>query len=144
MIFKSDGKQSDLNGFLDSGSHVHGELRFQTSFRVDGKLEGTVVSDGDLIVGDGGEVEGDLRVGQVVVSGTVRGTIRASRRVHLSASGKVFADVDTPSLVIEDGAVFEGRCSMTREAREGTKSAAAAATAGPKLVAQKVPAVREV
>ena len=144
MMFKSDGKQSDLNGFLDSGSHVHGELRFQTSFRVDGKLEGTVVSDGDLIVGDGGEVEGDLRVGQVVVSGTVRGTIRASRRVHLSASGKVFADVDTPSLVIEDGAVFEGRCSMTREAREGTKSAAAAATAGPKLVAQKVPAVREV
>jgi cytoskeletal protein CcmA (bactofilin family) len=143
-MFKSDGKQSDLNGFLDSGSHVHGELRFQTSFRVDGKLEGTVVSDGDLIVGDGGEVEGDLRVGQVVVSGTVRGTIRASRRVHLSASGKVFADVDTPSLVIEDGAVFEGRCSMTREAREGTKSAAAAATAGPKLVAQKVPAVREV
>jgi cytoskeletal protein CcmA (bactofilin family) len=144
MMFKSEGKPSDLNGFLDSGSHVHGELRFQTSFRVDGKLEGTVVSDGDLIVGDGGEVEGDLRVGQIVVSGTVRGTIRASRRVHLSASGKVFADVDTPSLVIEDGAVFEGRCSMTREGREGAKSSAASAAPGPKLVAQKVPAAREV
>ena len=102
-----------------------------------------MVSDGDLIVGDGGEVEGDLRVGQIVVSGTVRGTIRASRRVHLSPSGKVFADVDTPSLIIEDGAVFEGRCSMTRES--GSRPAAAAATAGsgPKLVAQKVPAARE-
>jgi cytoskeletal protein CcmA (bactofilin family) len=127
MIFKSEGKQSDLNGFLDNGSHVHGELRFQTSFRVDGKLTGTVVSEGDLIVGDGGEVDGELKVGQVIVSGTVRGTIRASRRVHLTPTGKLFADVDTPSLVIEDGGLFEGRCSMSRE------SARAAAT-GPKLV----------
>ena len=136
MIFKSEGKQSDLNGFLDSGSHVNGELRFQTSFRVDGKFDGTVVSDGDLIVGDGGEVDGDLRVGQIVISGTVRGTVRAAKRVQISPSGKVFADVDTPSLIIEDGAVFEGRCSMSRE---GGKSAA-----GPKLVTQKVSAAREV
>ena len=42
MIFKSEGKQSDLNGFLDSGSHVHGELRFQTSFRVDGTFRENV------------------------------------------------------------------------------------------------------
>jgi cytoskeletal protein CcmA (bactofilin family) len=145
MIFKSEGKQSDLNGFLDSGSHVHGELRFQTSFRVDGTFNGSVVSDGDLIVGDGGEVEGDLRVGQIIISGTVRGTVRASRRVHLSPSGKVFADVDTPSLIIEDGAVFEGRCSMTREAARNAGGVGAAAP-GPKLVtqaAQKVPAGRE-
>jgi cytoskeletal protein CcmA (bactofilin family) len=138
MIFKSEGKQSDLNGFLDNGSHVQGELRFQTSFRVDGKFSGTVVSEGDLIVGDGGEVEGDLQVGQIIVSGTVRGTVRAARRVHLSPSGKIFAEIDTPSLVIEDGALFEGRCSMTREPTK-----AAAASAGPKLVTHKVPAARE-
>lgn len=147
MIFKSEGKQSDLNGFLDSGSHVHGELRFQTSFRVDGTFNGSVVSDGDLIVGDGGEVEGDLRVGQIIISGTVRGTVSASRRVHLSPSGKVFADVDTPSLIIEDGAVFEGRCSMTRESARNAGNAGNAGgtvgAAGPKLVAQKVPAARE-
>ena len=143
MMFKSEGKQSDLNGFLDSGSHVHGELRFQTSFRVDGTFNGSVVSDGDLIVGDGGEVEGDLRVGQIIISGTVRGTVRASRRVHLSPSGKVFADVDTPSLIIEDGAVFEGRCSMTRESARNAGTAGTVGAAGPKLVAQKVPAARE-
>ena len=72
-LFKSEGKQSDLNGFLDSGSNVTGELRFQTSFRVDGKFSGTVISEGELIVGQGGEVDGDLRVGQVVISGKVSG-----------------------------------------------------------------------
>jgi cytoskeletal protein CcmA (bactofilin family) len=133
MIFKSDGggKPSDLNGFLDSGSHVEGELRFDTSFRVDGKFTGGVTSAGDLIVGEGGEVEGNLRVGQIFVSGTVRGQIRAARRIQISARGKVFAEIDTPALVIEDGAFFEGRCTMARDEREAAKAA------GPKLVAQK-------
>lgn len=129
MIFKSEGKQSDLNGFLDNGSHVSGELRFQTSFRVDGKFTGTVISEGELIVGQGGEVDGDLRVGQVVISGTVSGTIRASRRVHLSATGKLLADIDTPVLVIDEGGFFQGRCSMVREE--------ARVVAAPKLVQQK-------
>ena len=137
MIFKSDGKQSDLNGFLDKGSHIEGNLRFQTTFRVDGKFTGKVHSDGDLIVGDGGEVEGDLVVGQVFISGTVRGTIRAARRVQITPTGKVFAEIDTPALAIEDGALFEGTCTMNREAKVAASGAAGTAgTAGgvPKLV----------
>lgn len=132
MKFKSDGggKQNDLNGFLDSGSHMEGELRFDTSFRVDGRFTGKVNSAGDLIVGEGGEVEGDLRVGQVFISGTVRGAIRASKKIQISPRGKVFAEIDTPALVIEDGAFFQGRCTMAREERE-------AKAAGPKLVPQK-------
>lgn len=132
MKFKSDGggRQNDLNGFLDSGSHVEGELRFDTSFRVDGRFTGKVSSAGDLIVGEGGEVEGDLRVGQVFISGTVRGSIRAAKKIQISPRGKVFAEIDTPALVIEDGAFFEGRCTMARDERE-------AKAAGPKLVPQK-------
>jgi cytoskeletal protein CcmA (bactofilin family) len=129
-LFKSEGKPSDLNGFLDSGSNVTGELRFQTSFRVDGKFSGTVVSEGELIVGQGGEIDGDLRVGQVVISGKVSGTIRASRRVHLSSSGTLLADIDTPVLIIDEGGFFQGGCSM---AREEAKVVAAA----PKLMQQK-------
>lgn len=112
MIFKNEGKQSDLNGFLDTGSHINGELRFETTFRVDGKLTGIVRSGGDLVVGEGGEVEGEIEVGQVFVSGVVRGTIRAVRRVQITPSGKVFADLETPALIVEDGALFEGRCAM--------------------------------
>ena len=135
MIFKSDGRQSDLNGFLDSGSHLEGELRFEASFRVDGKLTGIVRSEGDLIVGESGEVEGELYVGQVFVSGTVRGTIHASRKIQIAPNGKVFAELDTPSLVIEDGATFEGRCAMARDAARA--AVALAGGAGPKRMAQK-------
>jgi len=130
MFNKSEAKQSDLNGFLDSGSNVTGELRFQTSFRVDGKFSGTVISEGELIVGQGGEVDGDLRIGQIVISGTVSGTIRASRRVHLSSTGTLLADIDTPVLIIDEGGFFKGGCSMAREE-------AKVVAAPPKLVQQK-------
>jgi len=136
MIFKTDPSSGDLNGFLDSGSRIEGELSFDTTFRVDGKLTGKVTSDGNLNVGEGGEIDGEIRVGQIFISGTVRGEVHAARRVQIAAKGKAFADLHTPSLVIEDGALFEGRCSMTRDA--GSRSEGGAVTR-----LQPVPATKE-
>lgn len=126
MIFKSDSSSGELNGFLDKGSRIEGDLHFDNSFRIDGKLQGKAISDGTLIVGEQGEVDGEVLVGTVLVSGVVRGTVRVARRVQLAPTAKVYADLHTPSLVIEEGATFEGTCTMTREA--------AARDAGPQLV----------
>jgi cytoskeletal protein CcmA (bactofilin family) len=117
MRSRIDSK-GDLNGFLDDGSHINGELHFEDTFRIDGKLTGQAISEGDLVVGESGEVDAELLVGRVYISGTVRGTIKAARRVEITAGGRVFADIDTPSLVIEDGALFEGSCKM-KSRREG-------------------------
>jgi cytoskeletal protein CcmA (bactofilin family) len=134
---KPSGRPSDLNGFLDKGSDLSGELHFETHFRVHGKFAGKVRSEGELIVGEGGEVEGEIEVGQLLVSGTVRGNVTAGRRVQVTSTGRILADVTTPTLVLEDGAFFEGRCSMTREGvREGQREVARAAAGGPKLIAQ--------
>ena len=115
MIFKSDSVRGELNGFLDAGSHIQGDLHFEDTFRVDGRITGKVVSDGDLVVGDRGEIEGEIRAGRVFVSGTVRGSIKATRRLEIAVGGRVYAHLEAPSLVVEDGAFFEGRCSMVRE-----------------------------
>lgn len=127
MIFKTDSARGDLNGFLDAGSHIQGDLHFEDTFRVDGRITGKVVSDGDLVVGERGEIEGELHVGRVFVSGTVRGSIKAAGRIEITVGAKVYAHLETPSLVIEDGAVFEGRCSMVREAQSDARSEPAAA-----------------
>lgn len=130
MIFKTEGSQGDLNGFLDAGSHMQGELRFEDTFRIDGKLTGKVMSKGDLIVGEGGRIEGEVQVGRVYISGMVKGIIQAARRVEIGPRGKVFAEVHTASLVIEDGAFFQGHCAMAR----GSKSEEEEVAAAPKLV----------
>ncbi len=123
-MFKGSGsQQGDLNGFLDAGSHMSGDLRFEDTFRIDGKFTGKIVSDGDLIVGEGGEVEADLQVSRIFVSGTVRGSVKASERLEITSVGKVLADIHTPSLSIEDGAFFEGRCAMVRAGQKSEPSA---------------------
>lgn len=118
-MFKGAAVQGDLNGFLDAGSHMNGELSFEDTLRIDGKLTGNVVSGGDLIVGERGEVNGDIKVPRIFVPGKVRGSLKASERVEITSTGKVVADLHTPSLMIEDGAFFEGRCVMERQQAAG-------------------------
>jgi cytoskeletal protein CcmA (bactofilin family) len=113
-----------LNGFVDSGCTIRGELEFSSYFRVDGRVEGTVKSRSELVVGDGGVVEGEVEVARCVVGGEVRGTIRASEQVLLHQSAKVWADIHTPALVMEDGAFLEGSVSMdSQDVKKNTNKA---------------------
>lgn len=105
-----------LNGFLDPGCTVRGELEFSSAFRVDGRLEGTVSSKAELIVGEQGHLEGTITVARCLVGGTVKGTITASERVVLHAGAKVWADITAPTIVMEDGAFFEGKITMSGKA----------------------------
>ena len=54
MMFKGDEAKGELNGFLDAGSHIQGELHFEDTFRIDGKVTGKIQSAGDLVVGERG------------------------------------------------------------------------------------------
>jgi cytoskeletal protein CcmA (bactofilin family) len=74
MIFKGDEAKGELNGFLDAGSHIQGELHFEDTFRIDGKVTGKIQSAGDLVVGEKGEVDGEIYVGRLFVSGSVKGS----------------------------------------------------------------------
>lgn len=113
-----------LNGFVDSGCTIRGELEFSNYFRVDGRVEGTVRSRSELVVGEGGVVEGEVEVARCVVGGEVHGTIRASEQVLLHASAKVWAEVHTPALVMEDGAFLEGSVTMdSQEVKKNTNKA---------------------
>lgn len=138
MIFKSDGSHGELNGFLDRGSTLKGDLHFETSFRVDGEIVGQISSQGDLVIGEEGKAEGEISVGKIFVTGTVKGKLQAFRKVQIAPGGRVYADIDTPSLVIEDGGVFEGHCRMTRRSKMRP-----AAADGPKSVVTKMPAGEE-
>jgi len=113
-----------LNGFVDAGCTIRGELEFSSSFRLEGRVEGTVRSRSELVVGEQGVVEGEIEVARCLVAGSVRGTIRASDHVILHASAKVWGDIHTPALVMEEGAFLEGRVNMKREKDNETPQAA--------------------
>ncbi len=106
------GKSGELNGFLDRGATFRGELEFEDTMRIDGKFNGKIHSKNELIVGESAHIEGDIHVGRIAISGTVVGKIVADTRVEIHRNGKVYSDVDTPALIIEEGAIFQGNCVM--------------------------------
>lgn len=106
------GKSGELNGFLDRGATFKGEMEFEDTMRIDGKFNGRISSKNELIVGESAHIEGDVHVGRVAISGTVVGKIVATQRVEIHRNGKVYCDIDTPALVIEEGAIFQGNCVM--------------------------------
>ena len=113
-----------LNGFVDSGCTIRGELEFKTYFRVDGRVEGKIRSQAELVVGEGGVVEGELEVARCVIGGEVRGTIRSTEQVTLHTTAKVWADIQAPALVMEDGAFLEGSVTMDSKSVKKTTTKA--------------------
>jgi cytoskeletal protein CcmA (bactofilin family) len=106
-----------FNAFLGEGTSFAGVLTFEGTVRIDGKMEGEIITKDTLVVGETATVSATIHAGVVVLSGTVRGDIIAEKKVEILATGKLFGNITTPSLSIEDGVLFEGTCSMSR-ARE--------------------------
>jgi cytoskeletal protein CcmA (bactofilin family) len=112
-----------MNGFVDASCTIRGELEFKSSFGLDGRMEGQIRSKSELLVGEAGVFEGEIEVARCIVGGTVRGTIRATEQVVFHATAKVWADVYTPALVMEDGAFLEGKvCMDSEKGRQDRKS----------------------
>ena len=122
----------EINTLLGRGSEFEGKLTFEGTVRIDGTLRGEVFSDDVLIVGEGARVEAEIDVGEIIVQGAVQGNIRAKRSIELLTPGRVKGDLTTPSLQIDKGVIFEGRCFMEGVAERlnaGAAPGAAMATA---------------
>lgn len=120
-----DAKASpeDISGFLGEGTLITGEIRFPDILRVDGKVTGKLFSEKELVVGETGEVEAEIDVGILSVSGRVSGTIRVRERVTIHPRGRVQGELilEKPGLVIEEGGIFEGNIDMNTARKRDLK-----------------------
>lgn len=107
-------KDGTMSGFVGGGTVLSGEAVFKGMLRIDGHLTGRINSDkGTLIVSSGGRVDADVEVATAKINGIVNGDIVASERLELGRAAHVHGNIQTPVLVIEQGAIFEGGCRMT-------------------------------
>jgi cytoskeletal protein CcmA (bactofilin family) len=110
-------KDGGVGGFVGGTSALTGEINFKGMMRVDGQLSGRVNSaDGTLIVSSGGRVEAQIAVAVARINGSVEGDITATERIELGRTARVSGNLQTPALVVEEGAIFEGGCRMTSAA----------------------------
>jgi len=106
-------KDGTLSGFVGSGTSITGEATFKAMLRVDGRFSGRITSSsGTLVVGSGGQVDANIEVAVAMIQGTVNGDVIATQRIELGRASKLSGNIQTPSLIIEQGAVFEGTSKM--------------------------------
>jgi cytoskeletal protein CcmA (bactofilin family) len=114
FINRAKASGGHLNGYLGPGTEIEGIVRFTDVLRVDGKITGRILSEKDLIVGETGEVEGEIEVGTLSVAGRVHGNVTIQARMEIHEGGRVTGDLilGTRHLVVEDGGAFEGNIRM--------------------------------
>jgi cytoskeletal protein CcmA (bactofilin family) len=81
---------------------------------LNGTFSGEIASSDTLIIGDKAVVNADIRAGHVLVSGQVVGNVRATERIELKRTARVYGDVEAPVVVVEEGVLFEGHCRMAK------------------------------
>jgi cytoskeletal protein CcmA (bactofilin family) len=113
------GGGGNLNAFLGEGTSFKGILTFEGTVRIDGRLEGEIFTKDTLVIGEGAQVTAAIHAGVVVIGGTVHGNVTAERKIEINPTGRLYGNISTPSLVIQEGVVFEGSCTMGRGAGEG-------------------------
>jgi len=116
-MFKRRRKPAGSNGltaFIDEGSEIEGQYTFSGTVMLNGRFKGEISTTDTPIIGDKGVINGDIRAGQVLVSGEVVGNVSAAERIELKRTARVFGDVEAPVVVVEEGVLFEGHCRMTK------------------------------
>jgi cytoskeletal protein CcmA (bactofilin family) len=105
-------KTETITTFLGKDTEFDGKLIFHGAIRIDSHFKGEISGDGILIVGEEGMIEANVHISHIVISGEIHGNIIADHRIEIHPVGKVFGDIQAPTMVIDEGGIFEGNCQM--------------------------------
>lgn len=120
------GKRDDeIKAFLGKETEFGGKLILCGAVRIDGTFKGEICGPGTLIVGKDASVEATIDVDRIQISGAVTGKLNIKERVEITETGSLAGTVTTPVLVIGEGALLDGHCTMRPghgRGEEGEKS----------------------
>jgi len=105
-------KIEEVKAFLGRGTEFEGKLIFTGSVRIDGKFSGEIAGGGTLNIGEGARIDADIFVDNILISGDVCGNLEIKKRAEIFSPGKLNGHLKTFSLVVHEGAFFEGTCRM--------------------------------
>ncbi|MCA1906375.1 MAG: polymer-forming cytoskeletal protein [Desulfarculus sp.] len=108
-------RENDLTMFLGGESQILGELIFTGQARLDSRFQGNIRGDGTLFIGPNAKVEALVNAATVIISGELVGDVVVTKRLELKSPGRLKGNITAPLVVMDEGVVFEGHCSMTTD-----------------------------
>jgi cytoskeletal protein CcmA (bactofilin family) len=109
-----DRKDMALDSLIGDNIKVIGKIQGGGNLRIDGVVEGDIIYDGDIVIGEEGRVEGNISCDNVCIAGTVRGNVECNEVLNLLSTGKLSGDVQVSSFIVNENAIFEGNCKMEK------------------------------
>lgn len=107
-----------MDAYIGKGAKINGNLTFTGPVEIDGQVEGEIHSKDRLIIGESAVINAKINGTDVLVKGTVNGDISATKRLSLKRPAKVTGNISSTTISIEEGVMFEGKCTMTASAGE--------------------------
>jgi cytoskeletal protein CcmA (bactofilin family) len=100
---------------ISKGTEITGDVSSQGDMRVEGQIDGSLTSKARVVIGDSGEVKGNITANNAVISGKVIGNVLVNELLFLKATAKIYGDIVVGKIVVENGAEFNGTCKMTSD-----------------------------
>lgn len=118
--FKGNGKGGEENAsnsinLIGAGTSIKGEIKTENDIRIDGTIQGNVITNSKIVLGEQAKVQGDVYCLSGDLSGYVEGNVYTKDVLHLKASSKINGDIHTKRLVVEKDAIFNGKCEMKEQ-----------------------------
>ncbi len=112
----------EISGVIEHGCEFEGKLCFEGTVRIGGTFKGQIYTNDVLVIGEGAKVEGEIEAGTVVISGEVTADIVAKHRVEIHRPAIFRGNIITPSLMVDEGVIFEGSSKMMNQKPQQVKS----------------------
>ena len=105
---KEEAKKGKVETILGTGTEVKGDIHTKGSLRIEGKVNGNIKADGDLFIGESGDIQTEIEARKIVIAGKVKGNVIARDKLEILPKGRLEGDIKTAKLKIEEGAIFIG------------------------------------
>ena len=109
------------NNIIGENSYFTGNFIINGSLRIDGRFEGKSLQAEQLYIGRGGKIKTNINAVSVIIEGMVIGNISASSRILLMPTARILGDIKTPELIIQNGVILEGRCTISNDLKSSAK-----------------------
>jgi cytoskeletal protein CcmA (bactofilin family) len=113
-LIRPAGLSADVGAYLGPGTKITGKLQFDSPATIEGEVDGEILAQADITVGQQAVIKGKVTAVSILVKGKVMADVQAEKRLEIQPPGSVVGDVTTQSLVVGDGAILEGHISMKK------------------------------
>ena len=105
-------KFDKVDTLIGKSTSFNGNMEAEGTVRIEGSFEGEMNVKGDIVLGETGKITGNIIGTNAHIAGRVEGNVKVKGQLHLTPTAYIGGDIEVGNLVVDEGAVFTGKCLM--------------------------------